>query len=52
LSGGVEVRAGFFRGLREELELLQGGLQGPEELTIYLKKKLEMAFSLPRAAPT
>jgi hypothetical protein len=31
------------------LELLHGGLQGPEELAIYLKAKLEMALSLPRA---
>jgi hypothetical protein len=31
------------------LELVHGGLQGPEEPTVYLKAKLEMALSLPRA---
>ena len=43
------MRAGFSRGLREELDLLHGGLQGAEELTVYLNAKLEMALSLPRA---
>ena len=43
------MRARFSRGLREELELVHGRLQGPEELTVYLKAKLEMALSLPRA---